>query len=233
MHKLAEAYLSFHPTLHPERLDQPSARKKPAVIGVCFMGDLFDNALEYYDRTRVFHAMDDAPQHTYIILTKQPRRMMNNIAHNGGMAKRQNWHLGFSARTQEEFDDGWPHMAKLAAAGWKVWVSLEPLLSGMNITKALRWCPSCKTTWYLPPPDGICKCRATITGLSGVIVGEQSGPHCPPFDWDWVRSLRDQCAAAGVPFMFKQARKASGGMVSLPELDGHDGVFRVHKELAW
>jgi protein gp37 len=36
---------------------------------------------------------------------------------------------------------------------------------------------------------------------------------------DWVRSIRDQCIAAGVPFMFKQ-RAVNGHKISLPELDG-------------
>lgn len=37
-----------------------------------------------------------------------------------------------------------------------------------------------------------------------VISGGESGPHARPMHPDWARSLRDQCAAAGVPFMFKQ-----------------------------
>jgi protein gp37 len=37
-----------------------------------------------------------------------------------------------------------------------------------------------------------------------VIVGGESGSHARPMHPDWARSLRDQCAAAGVPFLFKQ-----------------------------
>ena len=40
--------------------------------------------------------------------------------------------------------------------------------------------------------------------LDWVIVGGESGPHARPMHPDWVRSLRDQCQAAGVPFHFKQ-----------------------------
>jgi protein gp37 len=220
MHKLAEAYLSFHPTLHPERLDQPAARKKPAVIGVCFMGDLFDPALDEGDRFAVLNTLQLSPRHTFVLLTKQPETMHRFLI----MPNPQpNWHLGFSARTQEEFDAGWPHMSKLAAAGWKVWVSLEPLLGPVDLNK-----------WdWITEHGGCTYIRYSSGWLSGVIVGEQSGSKRPPFDTDWVRSIRDQCAAAGVPFMFKQARDGYGRMVSLPELDGHDGVFRVHKELAW
>jgi len=37
-----------------------------------------------------------------------------------------------------------------------------------------------------------------------IIVGGESGPHARPMHPEWARSLRDQCAAAGVPFLFKQ-----------------------------
>ena len=36
----------------------------------------------------------------------------------------------------------------------------------------------------------------------------------------WARSLRDQCAIAGVPFFYKQDATATGRKVSLPMLDG-------------
>lgn len=41
-------------------------------------------------------------------------------------------------------------------------------------------------------------------GLDWVIVGGESGPNARPMHPDWARSLRDQCAAACVPFFFKQ-----------------------------
>lgn len=40
--------------------------------------------------------------------------------------------------------------------------------------------------------------------LDWVIVGGESGPNARPCRIDWVRSIRDQCAAAGVAFFFKQ-----------------------------
>lgn len=43
-----------------------------------------------------------------------------------------------------------------------------------------------------------------LTGIEWVIVGGESGPRARPMDPDWVRSVRDQCVAAGVPFFFKQ-----------------------------
>lgn len=37
-----------------------------------------------------------------------------------------------------------------------------------------------------------------------MIVGGESGPNARPMHPDWALDLRDQCAEAGVPFLFKQ-----------------------------
>ena len=50
-------------------------------------------------------------------------------------------------------------------------------------------------------------------------IGAESGPKARPFNEDWARSLRDQCAEAGVPFFYKQ-RIDNGRKIELPELDG-------------
>jgi protein gp37 len=52
---------------------------------------------------------------------------------------------------------------------------------------------------------------AAIAKLDWVIVGGESGPHARPMNPDWVRSIRDQCKAADVPFMFKQWGKSENG----------------------
>lgn len=61
--------------------------------------------------------------------------------------------------------------------------------------------------------------------IGWVISGDESGPRARAADEGWHRSLRDQCAAAGVPFFLKQ-RRVGGRIVSLPALDG-----RVHAEI--
>jgi protein gp37 len=58
-----------------------------------------------------------------------------------------------------------------------------------------------------------------LDGIGWAIVGGESGPGARPMQVEWARSLRDQCAAAGVPFFFKQwggVRKKLAGR----ELDG-------------
>ena len=224
--KQSVAYRTFTPTLHPGRLDEPARRKKPAVIGVCFMGDLFDPASPAF---HVLEAVLGAPQHTYIFLTKRPDRMVEVLGTFVAMKdaesvadrtiKPDNWYLGFSARNQSEFDAGWPHMAKLAAAGWKVWVSLEPMQGPID----LEVCPGCEKNCE----QTICQTGPAIHSLSSVVVGAQSGKNRMPLYPDWVLSVQRQCAAAGIPFMFKQGN-STGKVVTLPELDG-----KRHTATAW
>jgi protein gp37 len=64
-----------------------------------------------------------------------------------------------------------------------------------------------------------------LDGIGWVIVGGESGPGARPIDPAWVRSIRDQCASAKIPFFFKQwggTRKSTTGRL----LDGrtHDEV---------
>ena len=46
--------------------------------------------------------------------------------------------------------------------------------------------------------------RLPLHGIHWVIVGGESGPGARPMDPQWVRDIRDQCVARGVPFFFKQ-----------------------------
>lgn len=43
-----------------------------------------------------------------------------------------------------------------------------------------------------------------LEGIQWVILGGESGHHARPMEPGWVRSIRDQCRQARVPFFFKQ-----------------------------
>ena len=62
-----------------------------------------------------------------------------------------------------------------------------------------------------------------LTGIGWVIVGAESGAGAREMKEEWVRSIRDQCLKAHIPFFFKQ-RAVGGRKVALPELDGHQWV---------
>lgn len=109
--------------------------------------------------------------------------------------------LGVSAERQQEADERIPHLLATPAA--IRFVSAEPLLGPID----LQWAVSRNvldigagflTRGMFAP--GMEKLRP----LDWLIVGGESGPNARPMNPDWARSLRDQCAAAGVPFFFKQ-----------------------------
>lgn len=95
-------------------------------------------------------------------------------------------------------------------------LSIEPLLGPIDLSRLIRdeWhCPRCKVNgWFHRKNPGIRNACATCgsqpvkvrDGIDWVIVGGESGPNARPCHPDWVRSIRDQCVAAGVPFFFKQ-----------------------------
>jgi len=75
-HKCRLCYV-FTPHFHTERLLEPTKRKKPSRIGVCFMGDLFDSQNGWGMVAPVLTITWECPQHRFYILTKQPQNAKN------------------------------------------------------------------------------------------------------------------------------------------------------------
>lgn len=73
-HRCSLCY-SFVPHVHFERFEQPSQVKKPSRIGTCFMGEFFDSQIAGNVRASIIIRMLNNPQHTFIILTKQPQNI--------------------------------------------------------------------------------------------------------------------------------------------------------------
>ena len=161
--------------------------------------------------------------------------------------------IGISARTQAELDERAPHLMKLAAAGWRTWLSLEPLLEEVNVEPYLGHKTMCARCGWVPG-EGMaryleihgdtaicirCQDRLPNPHLEFVVVGGESGPGADPMNPDWVCSLRDQCAAVNVPWNFKQwgewAPVRPVGNMEYPHYDfGENGprVWLVGKKLA-
>jgi protein gp37 len=188
-----------------ERLEQPLKRKKSAVIGVQFMGDLFHEDVPDEFIRHVFQVMGKCEQHVFQVLTKRPERMRNWINEyvvdrDGNPDPFPHIWLGV---TVENADNLWrvPELLQTPAA--VRFVSCEPLLGPIIVKPCLT--ENKPRRWY--------------RGIDWVIAGGESGPGARPMHPDWARSLRDQCQAAGVAFFLKQAI-IDGRMVKLPELDG-------------
>lgn len=171
----------FDVTLHPDRLDQPLHWKKPRVVFVCSMSDLFHEDVPFEFIGKVFAFAIPADWHTFLILTKRPERMREFVswfkAKTGLFLTsfRHIW-LGVTVETQAEL---WRAQELVDIPAAKRFVSVEPCLGLVDFTGYLGQ-------------------------LDGVIVGGESGPGARPMHPDWARSINSQCLAAGVPFTFKQ-----------------------------
>ncbi len=114
---------------------------------------------------------------------------------------RADWHV-FQVLTKRS--------VRLAALGpslpWPahVWqgVSVENARHVGRITD-LQWVPARVRFLSLEPLLGPIP-ALPLGGIQWVIVGGESGPGRRPIEAAWVREIRDQCLAAGVPFFFKQ-----------------------------
>lgn len=100
--------------------------------------------------------------------------------------------IGATICNQDEADRDIPKLLDVPAE--KRFLSIEPMLGPISL---------------IVPFDGAkvnaaIGARPGIPALDWVIAGGESGPKARPSHPDWFRSLRDQCKAAGVPFLFKQ-----------------------------
>ena len=108
--------------------------------------------------------------------------------------------LGVSAEDQRRADERIPDLLATPAA--VRFVSAEPLLGPLDLRWAMR-SPIAIASGFLKR-GSFAPGLETLRPLDWIIVGGESGPSARPMHPDWARSLRDQCAAADVPFLFKQ-----------------------------
>lgn len=114
--------------------------------------------------------------------------------------------LGVTAEDQQRADERIPLLLQTPAT--VRFVSVEPQLGPVDLSA------------FFPPQGPCVPGRPGQARTDWVICGAESGPGARPFDEAWARALRDQCAAGGVAFFYKQALDATGHKVSTPELDG-------------
>lgn len=217
----------FRVTLHPDKLDQPMRWKKPRMIFVCSMGDLFHEDVPDRFLDQIFAVMAKAEQHIFLLLTKRPKRAKEYIlkAMYDENCNYQGWYeaindleipdvtpmenvwLGVTAENQARADERIPVLLQIPAA--VRFVSIEPMLGPFDLTQidigGNVWINSltgdCKS---YHPYGGMWKITEPKNKLDWVICGGETGPGARPMHPDWVRSLRDQCQEAEVPFFFKQ-----------------------------
>jgi len=187
----------FRVTFHEDKLPAPLHWKKPRVVFVCSMGDLFHEDVTYEELTMVWNVMLEADWHLFLVLTKRPERMREFIR-----VPLPNVWLGVSAENQARADERIPVLLSIPAA--KRFVSIEPMLGPVELGEYLYsdYDVAAMDNQLLTPLEGFKHIK-----LDWVIVGGESGPGARPIHPDWARSVRDQCRDAGVPFFMKQMTK--------------------------
>jgi len=196
------------------------------------LADVFDNEVLDHWRTDLFSLIRATPNLDWLLLTKRignARRCIDSAcAHAGvlgeagdrnasdtwgmlfdwsrGRPPKNIW-LGATICNQDEADRDIPKL--LATPAVLRFLSVEPMLGPIDLYNGdpdprlggIRAKNTFIGDWWEPGDDQSLPPRH---GVDWVICGGESGPRARAMNPDWVRSLRDQCQAAEVPFFFKQ-----------------------------
>lgn len=177
--------------------------KKACRVFVGSMTDLFNKDVPFDVQGKILSTIARNQQHTFMLLTKRADLMRKRYH-----TLLPNVWLGVTVCNQAEADEKIPLLLATPAA--KRFVSIEPMLGPIDLSN-LTWAPSLDDEAYNAltgsgvQPDAYEYPSYTQNGpsLDWVICGGENGHGARPMHPAWVRSLRDQCQAAGVPFFFK------------------------------
>lgn len=180
---------------HPERLKRFNTRK-PKVFSL--WNDLFHDDVPDSFIERALSTAIGEHRHTFLVLTKRAARMaslMSRFYADAGEKELRhaiNVWCGLTVCNQQEADEKIPIF--LLVPG-KKFLSIEPMLGPINLMDLPRPFEFHQSPYGWP--------QYLKRKIDAVILGGETGPGARPMNPDWVRSVRDQCAAAGVPFFFK------------------------------
>jgi len=201
------AYAGHNIVLKEDELTAPLRLRKPARIGVQFMGDLFLEGVGIHWQGMVWDVMERCPQHTFVVLTKRPRLMLealDRLVESHGVLN--NVWLGVTVENQQRADERIPLLLQCPA---KVrWASVEPMLDVVDLQSVQ--CDHCKwdvlngCQYNIENPGSQRNWQLGTRRLDWIICGAESGSGARWMDPDDARDLRDQCHAAGVAFFMKQ-----------------------------
>lgn len=172
-------------TIHEEVIEKPLSWRKPRLIFVDSMGDLFHPGVPDWVIRDMFEVMNEADHHVYQILTKRSQRLAR-------IGPTLPWHdhiwMGVSVESDEVYtadgdrptdriDDLRRSMAEV------MWISAEPLIGPLH--------------------------NLNLTGIDWVVVGGESGDldEVREMKLDWARDIINQCRSAGVAVHVKQLGK--------------------------
>lgn len=156
-------------------MKDPYEWKKPSMVFVCSMGDLFHEDVPHTWINQVMRVIEKTPQHTYQILTKRPWGMEEYFISHPHLLPKNVW-LGVTCENSRHYDRI-DSLRNIRCNNVK-FLSCEPLLGNMN--------------------------DINLDGINWVITGGESGPRARRTPVEWFTNLRDACMRWNTPFFFKQ-----------------------------
>jgi protein gp37 len=155
-------------------LNAPLTWKKPRMIFVNSMSDLFQEKVPLNYIQKVWETMSEAHWHIFQILTKRPDNMAK-VIREAGLPKLENVWLGTSVEC-ENYNHRIDDLRECDAA--VRFISFEPLIGAVG--------------------------NPNLKNIDWAIVGGESGPGSRPMDIDWIDSIKASCDVAQTSFFFKQ-----------------------------
>lgn len=175
----------FDPTFHRYKLDQPQKWSEPRTIFVCSMADLFGDWVPTEWIKQVFEGCEEAPQHRFLFLTKNPARYIElaekDILPDGA----DNMWFGSTVTTPEtEF---------FFSGGHNTFLSIEPILKPFHglLDAGERACE--KTDWI----------------IIGAETGNRKGKVIPKADW--IMEILQNAEKTGTPVFMKESLRGLMG----------------------
>ena len=160
--------------LNEHVLDAPLNWRKPRMIFVNSMSDLFQEAIPVDFVERVWRTMSKAHWHIFQVLTKRPDLMAERIV-SARLPKLDNVWLGTSVENGEYIG----RIDELTSIDAAVrFISFEPLVGAIG--------------------------NVDLAGIDWAIVGGESGPGARPIDISWIDEIKHACDKAETAFFFKQ-----------------------------
>ena len=178
--------MGFDLTLREDRLENPLHWRRPRMVFVNSMSDLFHKDIPPYFVDKVFDVMEVADRHIFQVLTKRSSLMRDYLCRRyvDSVVPGHIW-CGVSVEDQRAL----VRVRHLQESPVQVrFLSMEPLLDAVG--------------------------GFDVSGISWVIVGGESGPGARIMEEDWAVEVRDLCNSNCIPFFFKQwggLRPKSGG----------------------
>ncbi len=178
----------FELTLHPETLQEPYTWKKPRMIFVNSMSDLFHKDVPIVFIQKIFAVVRDNPQHVFQVLTKRAD-ILSYYDAEGLLEWPHNLWMGVTVENADVVS----RIDHLRNTGARVkFLSCEPLLTAI--------------------PD------MNLQHIDWVIVGGESGRTPRPMKPQWVEQIKEQCQNQNTAFYFKQwggtNKKKSGRLLN-------------------